>query len=323
MRAASGKLRPPRLRPGDRVGVVAPASPHYQRTALERGIRTLEEWGFEVVRGKHLERRHGYLAGTDAERAEDLVRMFADPSVRAVLCTQGGYGSGRLVRHLDFGVIAANPKVFVGFSDITALHLAIGRLANLVTFHGPGVMRYNPEELGAYRQEYLFRALMGEQPLGEVRPSPRGPYVYTLVDGQARGELVGGCLSLLTSSLGTPWEIETRGRILFFEEVHAEPYLVDWHLTCLLNAGKLQEAAAIVVGECVDCEYQELRPAFPEGTLSLEDVLHELIVPLGIPSFYGLPLGHGKDMATLPLGVTAFVDAGQCRLVVEERGTVD
>ncbi len=313
-------VKPPRLAPGDVVGVVAPASPVYNRSDVRRGIRTLESWGYRVRVGQHAFSRHGYLAGEDAARAADLNAMFRDPEVRAVFVTRGGYGSGRLLPHLDYDALRADPKLLVGFSDITSLHLAIHRQTGLVTFYGPGVAGYNERDLTEYKREYLLRAIAGDAPVGEVRQAPDGPWLETVVPGQAHGRLTGGCLSLIVQTLGTPYEVETDGRLLFIEDVGEEPYRMDAMLTHLLLAGKLQRAAGIIIGECVDCVPRPHHPAF-FSNLSLEDVVDELIRPLGIPTLMGLTIGHGKHIATLPIGVMASLDAGAGRLVIEETAT--
>lgn len=312
--------KPPRLRPGDTVGVVAPASPSYNKSDIRRGIATLEAWGYRVVVGEHVFDRHGYLAGADAARAADLNRMFRDPEVRAIFMTRGGYGSCRILGQLDWEALRHQPKILVGYSDITSLHLAAHRLAGLVTFYGPMVAGYNARDLTEYKRDYLLRAVTGDAPLGEIRQPEDGPWLETIVPGRVTAPLVGGCLTLVCQTLGTPYEIDTRGKIFFFEDVHEEPYRIDHLLTHLLMAGKLQECAGIVIGECADCGPRPHHPAF-FSTLSLEDVIEELIRPLGVPAMYGLTIGHGKHLATLPLGVTATLDATGRRLVVEEVAT--
>ncbi|HSO58947.1 MAG TPA: LD-carboxypeptidase [Paenisporosarcina sp.] len=314
------KIKPARLKKGDTIGIVAPASPLYNKSDLVRGIKTLEEWGYKVIVGEHVNARNEYLAGTDEQRASDINSMFENDQVDAIFVTQGGYGSARLLRHINFDLIKKNPKIFIGYSDITAIHLAIQKLTGLVSFHGPGMAGFNPEELSDYRKNQLFKALLMEEPIGEIELADKKKWINIINPGEARGEMVGGNLSLICSSLGTPYEIETEGKILFFEELDTEPWVIDHMLSHLINAGKLQKAAGIVIGECKDCVPYTHHPGFPV-TFSLEDLLEEYIKPLNIPAIYGLPLGHTKDLATIPLGVQGFLDATNGKLIIEECGT--
>jgi len=314
-------MKPKRLEKGQTVGIVSPASPSFNKSDIVRGIETLESWGFKAVRSRHLSKRLEYLAGSDRERAEDINEMFSRKDIDAVFVTQGGYGSARILKYLDFEAIWNNPKIFPGFSDITSLHLAIQKTSGLVvTFHGPGLSRYNPEELSDYTKDQLFKALTSSEALGEIPLADEKKWINILRGGKARGVITGGNLSLICSTLGTPYEIDTAGKILFFEEVETEPWIMDHMLTHMANAGKLQEAAGIVVGECKNCAPYKHNPGFPV-TFSLEDVLEDFLAPLGIPVLYGLPLGHTRDMATIHLGVQAYLDADDRKLYIEESTT--
>lgn len=314
------KIKPARLKKGDTIGIVAPASPLYNKSDLIRGIKTLEDWGYKVIVGEHVNARNEYLAGTDEQRASDINSMFENDQVDAIFVTQGGYGSARLLRYINFDLIKKNPKIFIGYSDITAIHLAIQKLTGLISFHGPGMAGFNPEELSDYRKNQLFKALLLEEPIGEIELADKKKWINIINPGEARGEMIGGNLSLICSSLGTPYEIETEGKILFFEELDTEPWVIDHMLSHLFNAGKLQKAAGIVIGECKDCVPYTHHPGFPV-TFSLEDLLEEYIKPLNIPAIYGLPLGHTKDLATIPLGVQGFLDATNGKLIIEECAT--
>ncbi|MBN2051163.1 MAG: LD-carboxypeptidase [Spirochaetales bacterium] len=316
------KIKPKRLEKGQTIGVVSPASPSFYKSEIVRGISTLKEWGFNVVTSDNLSRRYAYLAGPDKARAGDLNEMFSREDIDAIFVTQGGYGSARLLRYLDFDIIRENPKIFIGFSDITSIHLAILKKTGLVTFHGPGMSRFNTQDLTPYTEEQLFKALSSPDPIGEIVPADETKWINIFRGGKARGELVGGNLSLICASLGTPYEIDTAGKIFFFEELETEPWLIDHMLTHLLNAGKLQEAAGIVVGECKNCEPSKLNPGF-HVTFSLEDVLEDFLTPLGVPVIFGLPLGHTRDLATVPLGVEACIDGDEGSLFIEECATVD
>lgn len=293
-------MRKPRaLRPGDTVAVVAPASPA-PAAAVERGIARLEAWGLRVVRGRHLAARRGYLAGSDAERAADLMDALTDPAVRAVLCVRGGYGTPRLLDRLDYAALAPHPKIVVGYSDITALLLALHRRAGWLVFHGPMVAAdLGAEAASAYTLEHLWRALFRPAPLGRVAHPPSGSSPVVIRPGLATGRLTGGNLSLVAATLGTPYEIRTRGRILFLEDVGEAPYRVDRLLTHLGNAGRLDGVAGIAYGEA------------EEGVL---EVLEDRLGGLAVPVVAGLAVGHGPHKATLPLGVRAALDADGLRV---------
>lgn len=313
-------IKPKRLELGAAVRVVSPASGMWARSELWRGLEGLEAMGFRVSAGRHAYENRNYLAGSDESRASDLMEAFLDPDIDAVLCSQGGYGSARLFSLLDFGAIAANPKPFVGYSDITSLHLMFGGVSGLVTFHGPNAAGFERGYLTEYTKSAWERALMGDSAVGAVPLADPDSYVLKVTGGIAEGPLVGGNLTLVCASLGTPFEIDTRGKILFFEELDTEPWIMDHMLTHLANAGKLKDAAGIVIGACHDCEPRKLDPGF-QNQCSFEDIIFELLAPLCKPLIYGLPLGHEKDKATLPLGVAARLDAGAGVLSIIETAT--
>lgn len=307
-------LRPPALRRGDRVAVVAPGGP-LQRQPLEPGLDLLASWGLEPVLGASVRARHGFLAGGDDERLADLQSAFDDPSIRGVFCARGGYGTGRIVDRLDLSSLRRDPKVVVGYSDVTALHLLLSKQLRLATFHGPVLARV--WESDGWSAGQLHRAVMSAEPLG-LLPHPAGyPPVETLVPGRVTGPLLGGNLTLLASSLGTPTAIEATGAILVIEEVHEAPYAVDHLLTQLRRAGVLQAAAGVVVGECVRCDAGPDDPPSPP----VRDVFAEMFVRLGLPSIFGVACGHGAAQLTLPFGVPAALDAGAGTLEITEPAT--
>lgn len=309
------RTRPPRLPAGGTVAVVAPSSPVFERPTWRRGVDRLEQAGYRVTFGVHAHDRHGYLAGRAEDRADDLHAAFTDPSVDAIVALRGGYGAGQLLPLLDWELIRANPKPLIGMSDVTMLHTAIGQRAGLVTFWGPnltGIGRATGYTWASFRD-----VLAGASP-GVVDPAPDDAYVEMLVDGQAEGPLVGGTTSLVAATLGTPFELDTAGSILLLEDVGEEPYRIDRLLTQLVQAGKLAAAAGVVIGEHASVRPRRHEPAFTGGSLSLFDVLDEVVAPVGIPTMYGLPLGHGRHLATVPLGVPARIADG--RLEVPDPG---
>jgi muramoyltetrapeptide carboxypeptidase len=297
-------LKPRPLPPGGTIGVPAPASPYEQRSDVERGVRWWQSHGYRVKLAEGIWDRDDYVAGDPKSRARDLV-------------SGGGYGSSQVAPLLDYEAIAAHPKPFVGYSDITALHVAIRQQTGLVTFYGPGLSGVGEAKRGEFSRGRLLRALTDTAPLGEIPPRPDDPYVGAIGSGRATAPLVGGCLWLLRETLGTPWEVDLDGRILVFEDTHCPPWFVDGILTQLANAGKLSTLAAVAIGEMFECEEHR----FPEPWLrsrSMEDVFEYHLAPLGVPVLFNLPLGHGKHLCTIPLGVTATVDADQRTLSIDE-----
>ncbi len=314
-------FKPKRLSKGDSIGIISPSSPPFYRSDIIRGAEMLESWGYKPVMGKNVNKRYKYLAGTDEERASDINEMFSRDDIDAIFVTQGGYGGARTLKYLDFDMIKSNPKIFTGYSDITSLHLAFYKMSGLVTFHGPGNDGLNSEELSDYTKDYLLKALTTSEPIGEIPMASNKGWVNRIGRGKARGELIGGNLTLICGTLGTPYEIDVKDKILLIEDVDTEPWIFDHMLSHMSNAGKLQEVAGIVVGVCENCVPRKLDPAY-HTTFSLEDVLEDWLAPLGVPVIYGLPLGHARDKATVPFGVTALIDGDEGRFFIEESGTL-
>jgi muramoyltetrapeptide carboxypeptidase len=309
--------KPRRLRPGDTVGVVAPASSWENRSELLRGVAGLEAWGLTVRLGDHINDRHGYMAGRDEDRAADLHAMLADPEIRAIVCLQGGYGMPRLIPLLDEQLFAANPKAICGYSDLTTLHLAAAKWGNVISFYSNGASGVGSPEVTEFSKKSLHRALFSDEPYGPIGPNPDDPYVRTIVGGRATGQLAGGCAGLISSAIGTRLEPDYRGRIVILEEIEMEGYWLDGVLTQLRNAGLLDNVAGIVVGD--------IKTKWSGGIaeLSTEDIVEEVLGPLGVPLIFGLPIGHGKHHATVPFGASATLDADAGTLVVEEVVTAD
>lgn len=301
------KIRPQRLQKGDTIGIIAPSSPPNQEN-LERSLAFLEQLGLKWKFGKHVKNVHGYLAGTDEERLQDLHDMFADPEIKGIICAGGGYGSARYTDKIDLQLMKENPKVFWGFSDITFLHTAMGLYSNLVTFHGPMlascVGKDTFHELSAKMFQQLFEPM-------ELHYTEAISPLVTITTGVAQGELVGGNLSLLASGIGTKFEVDTKGKLLFIEDVGEEPYKVDGLLNQLRMAGKLKEAAGIVIGDFSDAE-----PKKQKETLTLDEVFIEYTANLGIPVVKGFKIGHCQPHFAIPLGVGAKLDADNKTLTI-------
>jgi muramoyltetrapeptide carboxypeptidase len=298
------------------IGVPTPSSPYEERSEIDRAVRWWEGRGYRVKLGSGIFARDDYVAGDAAARARDLEALFVDREVDVIHCQRGGYGASQVVPLLDFDVIAANPKPFVGFSDITALHVPIRQRTGLVTFYGPGFAGMgNPKR--EWSKERLLHALTTTDPLGEVPPRPEDQYVGRIGSGRATGPIVGGCLWLLRETLATPWEVELDGSILFFEDVRCPPWMVDGILTQLRNAGKLERVAGVVIGEMFECDPTKEKDPWLRSR-SMEDVFEHHLQRLGVPVLFNLPLGHGENLWTLPLGVTATIDADARTLTIDE-----
>ncbi len=291
-------ILPPRLQPGDALGIVAPASP-VAPERLAAGVAALERWGYRVVVAPHVLDRRGHLAGRDADRAADLAGMFARPDISGIVCARGGAGSVRILPLVDFAALARTPKVFIGYSDVTMIHLALNR-AGLVTFFGPMAAVDLAREFPPAAERVLRALVEVPEPAGLIA-DPERP-ATSLAPGRAEGVLVGGTLSLVSESLGTPWEIDTAGRILFLEDVHEPLYRVDRMLAHLSVAGKLDAAAGFLVGAL----HQE--GLDPEPPLSLLEILTDHLVRPGKPAAFGFPVGHVPGTLSLPLGVRASLD---------------
>lgn len=299
------------LFPGARVGLVAPASA-VPEDRIDLALDFVRSLGLEPVTypSCYFANRDGYLAATDAQRAEDINRAFTDPTIDGVWCIRGGYGAHRLLPLLDAEGIRNNPKWFGGYSDITALHTFLNQTCGMETWHC--TMASTEYDADAFTMDKLKKALFGG--LSGVLEYPEGAKPQALVPGKAQGILCGGNLSLLAASLGTPWEIDTKGKILFLEDIDEKTYRVDGMLTQMRNAGKFHDCAGIILGAWTNCE-----PEYPEKTLLLPEIFHQLIAPAGKPTLTDVPCGHCLPTLALPMGrmCTLDADAGTITLAKE------
>lgn len=315
-------IKPKALKKGDTIGLITPASA-VTRQAFEKAVENLEAMGFVVKYTDNMSVRKGFLAGTDQQRLDDLHQMFTDPNIDGIVCARGGYGSGRLLPKINYDLIKANPKVLVGYSDITALLYGIHQKTGLVCFHGPvGASEYSEFTDKAFEQVLMKgKAPKFERPKGWEKITDPAYAFMPIVEGSAQGALVGGNLSLMCSLMGTPYDIDFNNKIVFIEEVGESPYRVDRMLTQLLNSGKFDQAKGVAMGVFWGCETKSDDPDFALST-SLENVLKDRFSALNIPVFYGLPIGHVSDNATLPFGVQAELEVEKASLKLLESGVV-
>jgi muramoyltetrapeptide carboxypeptidase len=305
-------VRPRRLAQGDTVGIVAPANATFNTLDLRIAAESLEALGLQVKLGEHLLDRHGYLAGRDQARASDINGFFGDASVRAVLPLRGGWGTSRLLPHLDFDRIRRNPKIVLGYSDITSLHMAISAKTGLVTFHGPNGMGRWDE----FSVNWVRRVLFDAEAVTFENLREKGEFlvqtehrVQTITPGTARGRILGGNLTVLTAIIGSPYVPDFDGAILFLEDVGEDIYRVDRMLTTLKLAGVLERIRGFIWGTCSQCE-----PGEGFGSLTFEEIFADHIAPLKVPAWQGAMIGHRTPQFTVPQGVDVEIDASTGRI---------
>jgi len=308
-------LKPKRLAAGDTLALVLPASAAPDTDAVAFARDQLVALGFQVAIGEHAYERFGYFAGPDRDRAADLNAAFADDRIAGIVCYTGGWGSPRVLPLLDYDLIARKPKVLIGYSDITALLNAVHQRTGLVTFHGP----VGSSTFDAFTIDNFRRVLMNAEPAGTLAMPPRKPSdlvdrvnrIVRFAGGKASGRLAGGNLTMIASLMGTPHEIDTNGAILFLEDTHEEPYRIDRMLTQLALGGKLSTMAGFIWGRCTDCDAKG-------NSFSLEEILRDRVASLGVPAISGLPFGHIESKLTLPIGISATLDADAGTLHLDE-----
>ncbi len=316
-----GRILPSKLKKGDTIGLIAPGS-FITREELNESVKNLKDLGFKVKYTENILARSGYLAGTDKQRAGDVNKMFADKKVKGIMCARGGYGCSRILPMLDYDVIRENPKPLVGYSDVTALLYGIYSQTGLVGFHGPvGISTFNEFSVENFNN---------------VLVNPKVPYImesyndeendelfkiFPIRSGTVEGELVGGNLSIVVSLIGTPYDVNTDGKIIFLEDVGEEPYRIDRMLTQLIQAGKLDNIAGIALGVFKNCRVKEKDPSFSKS-FTLAEVLYDRLYNLGVPVIYGLSFGHIENKFTLPVGIKAKLDVGNQTLTLLEKPVI-
>ena len=317
-------IKPSALKNDDTIGLIAPASPliESQRTLIE-AVEKIEALGFQVTLGKNIQSKKGYLAGTIVERVADIHAMFSDPEIKAIMAIRGGYGSAQLLPHLDYKRIQNNPKILIGYSDITALLNGIHRMTGLVTFHGPVAISTFTD----FTKKYFYRVLGETQAIGEIEDAPfednlqTSNRIWAFRKGIGEGKLIGGNLTLLQASLGTPYEIDTKDSLLFFEEVDEAPYDLDRILNQFKQAGKFNHCRGVLFDKLTSIKPYSRAPGF-NNSLSVEEVIADIFDEYDFPVCVGFSLGHIKDKPTLPLGIRARLDADKGRLILLEAAVI-
>jgi len=304
-------IKPLRLKRGDKIGIISPSGPVGSKDSLKSGIKTLEELGFEIVLGENVFKEHGvYMAGVDEERVFDLNKMFKNPRIKGIFCSTGGLSSNRLLGLIDYEAIKKNPKIFMGYSDITILLNAVHEKTGLITFHGENVeYGFSRGFQGRYRnmRVYFEKALMSNKPIGEIEPF-LGP-IKILRRGRAEGLLVGGNLEVLKVLIGTEYEPDWNGKIIFWEEFKETPQDIDFHLTHFREAGVFDKISGMVIGKLTECRFpQWLTKAEKKKGLPIEKIVLEICKDFDFPIIMNLPFGHVHPQIVLPIGVKAQID---------------
>ncbi len=305
--------KPKALKPGDTIAIVAPASPG-PKAALKLGARRLEEAGFKVYIHPQCYKKRGYLAGADKERAEALMRVFANKRYKAIICARGGFGCARLLKYLDLDLIKANPKIFVGFSDITVLHHAFNR-DGFVTFHGAMASTSLSRKNYKFNLDNLIRAITSTKPLGLLHNPARLGKFIKYHGGRASGVLTGGNLSLLNKLVGTEFMPSFKDKIALLEDTDEKPYRIDGYLGHLFMATDIAKARGFIIGEWVRIKTE----SGGKKSLTLDQVIDDYFGNLKVPILTNVACGHGKNVLTIPLGVRAFIDADKKIIEINEK----
>jgi len=309
--------KPKKLLKGDTIGIVSPASSPDDLSRINKGAAYFENLGYSVEVGKNVGKYYGYLAGSDEERIEDLHAMFANKNVKAIICVRGGSGSPRLLDKIDYRLIKKNPKIFVGYSDITALQLAFLRKANLVTFGGPMVAVDFHGEINQYTEENFWRTVTSVKKTGKVI-LPGNEQLQQITKGKAEGEITGGNLSLVLALLDTVFLPKMKNKILFLEDVDEAPYKIDRMLNQLSISGLLKKIAGLVLGEFTDCEEKDA----DKKTLPLQEVLQKHLGDLRCPVIKNFPHGHREANFTIPFGIRTKINADKGYVEFEEAAVI-
>jgi muramoyltetrapeptide carboxypeptidase len=310
-------IKPQKLRKGSTIGLVAPASTPSTEEKIKKGATYLEQLGYRIKFGEHIRKTHGYLAGTDEERAADFNNMVRDKDVKAIFAIRGGYGTPRILQMIDYSSLKQNPKIIVGYSDITALQLAIFRKIGLVTFSGPMTGIEMWKGIAPYTEEHFWQLLTSTKKIGVLK-NPYDEPSKILKHGKTHGQLLGGNLSMIACLMGTPFVPKFLDSILFLEDVEEAPHRIDRMLAQLFNAGILSGLSGLVFGKFTDCN-----PSNPsEPHLTLDQIQKEYAEKIKCPVIGNFQYGHIPRMLTVPIGLQAMLDSKRNRLEVLESAVI-
>ena len=299
-------IKPPRLKQGDVIGIISPASSPQDTLQLEKGLKCIEKNGYKIEVGKNVGKVNGYLAGTDQERADDLNSMFKNKHVKAIICLRGGYGASRILDKINYKLIRNNPKIFVGYSEITAIQMALLRNARLITFAGPMVVPDFANDISTYSEEFFWRIITSNKKTGRI-DYPHNGKLPAITKGGASGKILGGNLSVFSALIGTPYFPDLKDRILLLEDVDELPYKIDRLLNQMKMIKIFKRVKGIILGRFVDCYEHDSS----KKTLTLGEVMEDYLKELKIPVLYTFPHGHIRDKITVPFGINVKMNASR------------
>ncbi|MEG8946093.1 S66 peptidase family protein [Rosettibacter firmus] len=306
-----GIVKPERLRTGDVIGIISPASSPDDLSKIDKGVSYLEKLGYRVEVGKNVGKQRGYLAGTDEERLSDLHEMFKNKNIKAIFTLRGGYGSTRLLNKIDYKIIRNNPKIFVGHSDINALQLAFYTKCELITFSGPMVAVDFQDEIDPFTEEFFWRVITSNKKIGKIQ-NPKGEKFFVLSKGKTQGKILGGNLTLLTSLMGTEYFPQLKGSILVLEDINEEPYRIDRMLNQLKLAKVFEQISGVILGDFINC--YEHDP--DKKTLTLNEVILDYFGKMKMPVLYNVRYGHVKEKITFPFGVKCSLNSSNSSIEI-------
>ena len=310
-------IKPYKINKFDKVAIIAPSSPTKLEN-VEKAKKAIENLNLTPVIYPSCYKKHGHFAGKDIDRANDINNAFLDNDIKAIICLKGGYGTPRLLPLIDYNIIKNNPKIFIGYSDITALHIAFNQISNLVTYHGP-MAAAGLISADDYTLKYFKNTLFTNNNIGKFS-NPINEDLTTLYKGKTNGQIIGGNLSLIVATLGTPYEIDTKGKILFIEEVAEANYKIDRMLTSLSLAGKFSDANGILLGTFKDC-YSETKKGI-KTDLDLNQIFNEIILPYKKPTIMNFRMGHNYPQPTIPFGINVDFDATNKKIIFLENSNL-
>lgn len=310
-------LKPKKLKKGDLIGIISPASTPSDLSKIEKGVKYLESLGYRVEVGENVGKEHGYLAGSDDERLNDFHAMFKNKDVKAIFSVRGGYGSGRLLDKINYSLIKRNPKIFVGYSDITALHLALFKKAGLLTFAGPMLATDFSGKINTFAEENFWRILTSSKKIGKLH-NPNGEKFYVLNSGRAEGNILGGNLAVLTSIMGSEYFPSFKNSILFLEDIGETPYKIDRFFNQLKLAKIFNQTNGVILGRFTDC-YEKDKS---KSTIKLNEVIDHYFSKLKIPVIYNFSHGHIKENITIPIGLNCKLNSSRCFVEITESAVI-